>query len=165
MRVFLATYTRFNYFNLKKDFEEAIINGKWVEVKNLHLTFKFFGEIKKNELNSIIKELDNFKYEKSEFEVKGVDFFNTQSHLILFAKINQKEKILNLSNKLNKLFKIDNFKPHITLCRVKKYNKDKFLNLIEKYQDFKFGKFRLNLSLIESTLTKNGPIYKIIKEF
>ena len=165
MRVFLATYTRFNYFNLKKDFDEVIFRGKWVEIKNLHLTFKFFGDVDKNELDLIIKKLNNFKYEKSEFEVKGVDFFKTNSQIILFAKIKPKEVILNLSNKINQLFKIDNFKPHITLCRVKNYNEKNFLNIIKKYQNFKFGKFRLNLSLIESTLTKNGPIYKIIKEF
>jgi len=43
MRLFIASPVIFdNYASLKEDFE-GIIEGKWVDEKNLHLTWVFLG--------------------------------------------------------------------------------------------------------------------------
>ncbi|MCK4996411.1 MAG: RNA 2',3'-cyclic phosphodiesterase, partial [Thermoplasmatales archaeon] len=58
------------------------------------------------------------------------------------------------------------FSAHLTIARVKSAkNKEKLLELIEKYRDIEFGSLKVDtIKLKKSELTPKGPIYTILKE-
>lgn len=164
MRLFLGSFAKIdNFKDIKDDFKD-IVFAKWVEINNIHLTYLFLGEVENPQ--KIISKLDGISYKKDKIFIKSLGLFGHPPK-ILYAKIKSKE-ILKLYKKICKKLEIEEkyFTPHITLARIKRVNdKEKFFNRIGKYKNRKLGYLELNLTLIESTLTPKGPLYKIIKKF
>ena len=154
MRLFIATPVKFNlYQSLKSDFSK-VLDGKWVEGWNLHITHKFIGED------------DPSKFKKSllipneKIKIKGISTFNDK---ILFLKANLKE----ITSQINEVFGLseDRFTPHVTLCRIKAIkNRQDFSNLMEKWQNIEF-EIDYEVYLYKSILTKRGPIYEKIYKY
>jgi 2'-5' RNA ligase len=74
-----------------------------------------------------------------------------------------------IDEQISKLgFKRENrgFSAHLTIARVRTAkNKEKLIQIIEKYRDIEFGSFKVNsVKLIKSDLTPKGPIYTTLKE-
>ncbi|MCX8095177.1 MAG: RNA 2',3'-cyclic phosphodiesterase [Caldisericia bacterium] len=148
---------------------------KWVEEENLHFTIFFFGEIDNNKAQKIINTVDIYKTKFSKFkvEIKKISFFpNEKSPRVIFLDITQgtdeMKKIYEiLFPDLNKILhlKKENFVPHLTIGRVKDilFEEDIKKLLNEKIE---INPFYLNkITLFESKLTPEGPIYKSIKDF
>ena len=58
------------------------------------------------------------------------------------------------------------FKPHITLCRNPKFNKQKFIKIMTQKEAINIGTFKAKeVVLFKSELTEKGPIYRPIKKF
>ncbi len=76
----------------------------------------------------------------------------------------------SLSKLMKKIGKSINGKYHenskLTLCRIKNVlDKEAFKKFIEKNRNVTIGSFHVkNISLVESTLTKHGPLYETIYE-
>ena len=165
MRLFLGAFANIdNLENIQKDFKD-IIEGKWVEKENIHLTFIFLGDVENPK--SIILKLKDIKFKNKSINIRGLDYFGRPPK-ILYAKVNDKE-IKKLYIELCKRLGIEaeeNFVSHITLIRIKKVKGIKrFLEKIEKYKNKKLGHIHLKLAQIKSELTPKGPRYSIIKEF
>ena len=125
--------------------------------------------------NKPLKEIDDFslseeeKYKKlidenvkniKKFSIKiaGIDaFYDPFGNIRVIYAIPKSEELINLGKKFDK-----NFKPHLTLCRVKEMTRG-LKNFLDEYQDEYFGTSVIDaVSLFSSTLTKEGPIYKEI---
>ena len=156
MRLFIASSINFdNYMQLKNEFRE-LISGKWVDEKNLHLTHLFIGDDEPNKYKNI-----KLNIPKDKIVINGLGNFGDK---VLFLNvINKSAKSINtqLQKTLNK--KID-YKPHITLCRIKNIkNKDSFKKLINSYKIHFEVEYKVYL--YQSILTPKGPIYKKIYEY
>jgi 2'-5' RNA ligase len=156
MRLFIATPVNLPVYQaIKNDFKD-VIDGKWVEGWNLHLTHKFIGEDnpKKYEIKLNIKN--------KSFKIKGMALLNEK---ILYLKANIDDSI---NKEINENFNLTNdkpFLPHITLCRIKNIkDKNKLNEKIKKWQNIEFD-VPLNVYLYKSTLTKKGPIYEKIYKY
>ena len=58
------------------------------------------------------------------------------------------------------------FHPHVTICRIKEYDKKALKNLLRQYENTRFGEDLVDrVALIKSSLTSVGPIYTVIEEF
>jgi 2'-5' RNA ligase len=162
------------YKKIKADFKNAV-TGKWVEENNLHITFKFLGDIEEENIPAI-KEALNAKADKPlpcEIYPGSPSSFNLKNPRILFIAADDRTGILTQLNSfceksLSKLgFSPETkpFNPHITLMRIKSADINTFSGLIEKFKntDYKTGpQTEIRLSLIESVLSPSGPVYKII---
>jgi 2'-5' RNA ligase len=156
MRLFIATPINLPIYQaIKNDFKD-VIEGKWVEGWNLHLTHKFIGE-ENPEKYKIKLKIDNKK-----FKIKGIELLNGK---ILYLKADIDNSI---NQQINKKFNLTNdkpFLPHITLCRIKNIkDKNKLNEKITKWQNIEF-EIPLNVYLYKSTLTKKGPIYEKIYKY
>ncbi|AEH07451.1 RNA 2',3'-cyclic phosphodiesterase [Methanothermococcus okinawensis] len=171
MRCFLA-------IELNEDIKEKLkelsshfkINGiKLVKMDNLHITVKFLGDIDE-EMIEKIKNLDlSIKPVKS--DIKHIGVFPNENYIRviwvgvtnlipIFKKID--EKLSELGFKKEK-----DYIPHITIGRVK-FIKDKKLlkNKIDKYKHTELGTIEVkNIVLMKSELTREGPIYEVIKKW
>ncbi len=175
MRLFVGTFIdpeifEYQYEELIDDFS-GITNGKWVEKENIHFTWKFIGDYDDNRLNEVknalkphcvshelpivlkgIKVMPNIKRPR----VLYVPFYSTGASIIkIHAGIENALLPLGIEKEKRP------FKQHITLQRPKALDIAKFKDINTKYNDFEFGQmqsFRVNL--IQSVLTKSGPVYK-----
>ncbi len=185
MRIFLALNLplgiRQDIFNLYAKIKEPQINPspfskkrcgvKWTNSDNLHITLKFIGGVGESDLQKLKTFLTaNLKIPSIDLKIKNTIFFPKFGQIKIIALqgiIDKKTEqeinhFLNLLNQKLKFISKDNhpFAPHITIGRVKKSIKK------ENYE-FKYeNECKINsIELMQSTLTPDGPIYKIIKSY
>ncbi|MBW9221347.1 RNA 2',3'-cyclic phosphodiesterase [Methanothermococcus sp. SCGC AD-155-M21] len=153
--------------DLKRDFNLEGI--KLVERENLHITVKFLGDVGEKTLEKIINMELSIRSIKSHMGNLGVfpneDYIRViwvgASNLVpLFEKIDN--KLLDLNFKRER-----EYIPHITIGRVKFIKNKKLLkDRINKHKDVDLGVLNVNsIVLMKSTLSKVGPIYKVIKRW
>ena len=162
MRLFIASPIRLeDYQKIVEDFSD-VIAGKWVKEENLHLTWVFLGEHKEPE--PFKKLLQNIPSLSQKVPVRGMGYFgrppkifyaNTRAK-ILFDKVRAFEEAG---------FKTGRFKPHITLCRIKKIlDYTAYKERVKMYRKKVLGVVLPEIILYESHLTQEGANYvKIMK--
>lgn len=155
---------------LQKEF--SAFDFKAAKAKEFHLTLKFLGEVKENNLEKIKKNLASIQFEPFEVSLANIGFFPTSNYIrVVWIGLEPHEKINELQKKvdesLKQLFKPDlKFHPHLTLFRVKFIkNKEEFHKQIGKIEankiSFKVGGF----NLYKSTLTPEGSVYEELAAF
>ena len=160
--------------NIEKFVKELKNSGaiiKLVELKNIHITIKFLGKISDNIIEKIEDIIKNATNSIQPFQIKleGTGVFPNQDYIkIIWIGIKKTEILKNITkkieyglNNLNFVNKTQEFSPHITIDRVKSAkNKDKILEIIEKYKNTKFSEILIDsIKLKKSELTSKGPIY------
>ena len=162
------------YKKIKTDFKNAV-TGKWVEENNLHITYKFLGDIEEEKIPAIKEALSEKADKALPYEIYPgrPSAFNLKNPRILFLTADDRTGILNELNsfcqkslsKLGFAPEAKPFNPHITLMRINSFNIKTFGELMEKYKNIidKTGpQTEIRLSLIESILSPSGPVYKVI---
>jgi RNA 2',3'-cyclic 3'-phosphodiesterase len=154
------------------------INGvKWVNKNQYHLTLKFLGDTSMDQIPAITqvcKENTNSEF-NFPMDIKGFGVFpNQQSPTVLWAGIHGADQLIQYQNKLDKALNRLNiplerraFKPHLTLARIKDYFPR--TQLVSFLAPLTSGSQIVDIStqitaitLFESELTRQGPIYKKI---
>ena len=101
-----------------------------------------------------------------------IGVFPNESYIrVIWIGLNPENEILelqkNIDENLKTLFKKEkDFKPHLTLARVKYIeNKEDFINKLKNI-NIENKKIEINnFKLIKSTLTPNGPVYEELEVF
>ncbi len=182
MRVFLAfdisERVKEKALQAIKKLKRAGGNVRWVKPENMHFTIKFFGEIAQADLDNIndviIKNIHKFSPFK--IRVEGINTFPPlpKNPRVVWAGIENYRELENIHNTLIEDFrKIGfpeehrEFKPHLTLGRVKNTNGISGLKkAIENNEQMSFGECEVNeLVLYKSKLTPSGPIYTEIYKY
>ena len=143
---------------------------KLVETSNLHFTLKFFPHIEFEDINKIIRIVDNLQLEEIEIKYNKIGVFPNYNKIsVIWIGIDQEStnQISNIYNLINNKLKDSDiqkdqrFVPHLTIARVKKCEDNKYIQeVIEKYKNIIFGQEKINkIKLKKSILTSNGPIY------
>ncbi len=159
--------------NLKNDIlkiqkELKHFQGKLTELENLHLTLKFLGETDNlNEIN-VINRLSKINFNSFITNLKNIGVFSEKEIKIVWIHLaNCDELQKRVDEALEPLYPPEKrFMSHLTIARVKRvFNKELFLNELNKIEipdlSFEVNNFRLK----ESKLTPNGPLYKTVKQF
>ena len=152
---------------------------KLVSPENLHVTLKFFGNITETlapKIYKIISEEINEKLiygKRLEYSLKGAGQFNRYS-VIWIKIIGDIEFLQHVKSTTEDLLfnelgidrdKRKEFKPHLTIARLKKErinykNFETFKKIINENKQFTFGSFSIaKIKLKKSQLTPKGPIY------
>ncbi|WP_298498829.1 RNA 2',3'-cyclic phosphodiesterase [uncultured Methanobrevibacter sp.] len=159
-----------------KEFKQIDAKIKYVELTNLHLTLKFFGDIDTNGLelleDAIERVVSDFK--PFNIKIKGCGAFPNANRIkVIWVGIDDDTIIKDLHAKLDKEFvklgfdKDKKFSTHLTIGRMKSAkNKNQVKSTIEEYDEFEIGEMQVSeISLKKSTLTPQGPIYDDLKVF
>ncbi len=158
MRLFIASPAILdNYASIKQDFE-GIIEGKWVEDENLHLTWVFLGEC---EDEAPIKEkLADMTPLETEVNITALGYFGRPPR-VFFAKAESKLLYDKAKEFKTAGFDLYRFKPHITLCRIKQiYDYRAYKEKMKLYREKVLGIVLPQIHLYQSILTQKGPHYK-----
>ena len=160
------------------DLQQTRADVKWVGLGNIHLTLKFLGDIEETDLEKISSVLSESccRFDPITSHLSEIGVFPDLRHpRIVWAGLDDSKKefqsiVEALEEQLAKLgFAKDDhpFKPHITLGRVK--SSANLKNLMQTIQQITFdGKNQQTFEkiiLYKSTLTPQGPIYEVLKEF
>jgi 2'-5' RNA ligase len=156
MRIFVGIeITNNDITNSIKEFQEKVnIDGKPVELQNLHFTLQFLGEISEEIAEKIIQSLKTIEFSSFDVNLEGIGAFpKPKFPRVIWVGTDEigGNMLIRLSKKVEKVleplgfFSDKPFKPHITVFRIKK----------------KIGD---NIKLKKSVLTANGPIYSDLVE-
>jgi len=163
MRLFIASPVILdNYQSIKQDFK-SIIEGKWVEEENLHLTWVFLGECENEDVEVIKSKLAAITQLEAEVKIAELGYFGRPPR-ILFAKAESKALYDKAREFKEMEFDLYRFKPHITLCRIKKIHDYKaYKEKLKTYREKRVGIVLPQIHLYQSTLTREGAHYKCIE--
>ena len=147
-------------------------NAKLSLTKSFHLTLKFLGEVQPNNVEKIIENLQNIKFQQFNVFLDSIGIFPTENYIrVVWIGLQPEEKVLGLQKSvddcLKGLFKKEkDFKAHITLARVK-FPEDKKA-FVEELKRIKVDNKKIEIKdfrLVKSTLTPKGPIYEDVEVF
>ena len=159
-----------------KDFKQIDAKIKYVELANLHLTLKFFGDMDTNGIHLIEDAISKVVSDFKPFDIKiaGCGAFpNTNRIKVIWLGIENDASLKDLHDRLDKEFSrigfdMDKrFSTHLTIGRMKSAkNKNQVKKCIEDFADIEIGGMKVSqISLKKSTLTPSGPIYEDLKTF
>lgn len=167
------------FVQVYEDIKSSCSNDKikWVELYNIHITLKFFGETEESRIEGIKELLTEVskKYFSFSLKIKDVGIFGSSYNpKVIWFGIDRSEKLIDLANDvLDQVESLgfergrQNFVPHITVGRIKNLDdKKRFQEVIQKYKSIEIQEQKVNeFYLIESILTPKGPEYNILKSF
>ncbi|MBD3841361.1 MAG: RNA 2',3'-cyclic phosphodiesterase [Campylobacterales bacterium] len=162
-RLFIATFAQTKNFGELKKRLAILFNGKFVKRKNLHITYKFLADVE--DPQQIIQLLDGIKYDKSvKIKFQKLKLFR-KKFVILRSSNKTIYKIHDtIEQKLQgKFIRQKNFKPHITLMKIKSINDNDFKEKLKQLHFEAFVNFKI--CLVESYLVNSHVKYKILREF
>uniref|UniRef100_A0A7V2ZKD2 RNA 2',3'-cyclic phosphodiesterase n=1 Tax=Ignavibacterium album TaxID=591197 RepID=A0A7V2ZKD2_9BACT len=149
-------------------------NLKWESKDKIHLTLKFVGDIDDEKLPDIIKDLEFLQeYKIQKLQLTGFGFFfRFKEPKILWAGLKFSDELKLIAQRLDDYFtkfgiekESRDFKPHLTLMRIKNNPGESFIN---KFKNSKFEPIDFqctSISLIKSELKPSGSVYTEIKKY
>ena len=152
-------------------------NIKWVDPANIHLTLSFLGDTEEKRIGVLSRMLSDTctGFGEFDFNLTGTGVFkNFRDPRILWVGVRSAEKLIQLNKKISEGLILNGFeteerqfKPHLTLGRVKSVKDTENLKiLLESYRDVQFQTVNINeVILFESILRLSGPIYKPLAKF
>lgn len=161
---------------IMKEFKAIDTKIKYVELLNLHLTLKFFGDIDTEGLELLKGAINNVVSDFKPFNIKisSCGAFPNKNHIkVIWVGIEDDTILKDLHDKLDAEFnklgfdKDKRFSTHLTIGRMKSAkNKNKVKNIIDEFENIEIGEMVVDrISLKKSTLTPSGPIYEDLKVF
>jgi RNA 2',3'-cyclic 3'-phosphodiesterase len=168
-----------NFVHLYEQLRSALYQDRinWVDLNNVHLTLKFFGDTAENKIDEIFEAIAGALFEVKSLEVslKNIGVFGSSYNpRVVWFGVENHQEIGNLYARLkNELEKIgyeydrQNFVPHLTVGRIKYLNDKKyFQKVIDKYKTIDIQKEKTEkVILFESILRPTGAEYHVIEEF
>ncbi|MCK4291868.1 MAG: RNA 2',3'-cyclic phosphodiesterase [Planctomycetes bacterium] len=152
-------------------------DAKWVNPQNVHLTLKFLGEIKDEQVVdvcNITKDVAG-RHNSFDIDVETVGHFGGRSARVLWVGVGETcDQLLALQEDLEGQLasagwpkEKRKFSGHLTLCRVRNSKAGfKLAQLTEEYKDFKLGTMPADsVCVYQSQLTPKGPIYTVLGNY
>ncbi|MCX7760676.1 MAG: RNA 2',3'-cyclic phosphodiesterase [Hydrogenothermaceae bacterium] len=175
-RIFIGTFLTIDIekhlTQIKKDFG-GVISGRWVKKSNLHLTFKFIGDVPVERIHALKEVLSGIIDVDIDTEIylKGLGVFpNINQPKILYLKVKPTKELLDIQKEVEDRLYILGFKkeikrfiPHITINRIKEAKISQLMEKLQKYEEKSFGsQKRVRINIIESILNREGAEYRPI---
>lgn len=159
-----------------RDFRGTDAKIKYVELQNLHLTLKFFGDIDTDGLDILSQKIEKVvsDFEPFDIRIKGCGAFPNKNRInVIWVGIENDDIIRQLHDRLDAEFeklgfgKDRRFSTHLTIGRMKSAkNKSQVKSAIEENENIDIGEMTVTgITLKKSTLTPSGPIYEDLKVF
>lgn len=101
--------------------------AKWISSENLHLTIRFIGDVNENQLQNIKEELREVSFLPFKTRLKDLGHFSGRSGpKVVWVGVEYIEELKELREKVDAALlranipqEKENFKPHVTLARLK----------------------------------------------
>ena len=114
----------------------ALVSGhlagaKWVEMEDLHLTIRFYGDIGNLEADDLVSALERVDFSPFDVRITGLGVFGGREPRVIYAGVEASEGLDGLHRACERAARTAGlppephaFKPHITLARLKNAKPD-----------------------------------------
>lgn len=147
----------------------------WTKPGNWHVTVKFLGDVKESDLQGVIAALDEIPFTPFTLQAGGGGYFPPRGNPRV-GWLGLKQGAATLTNLARETeaallplgFKKERrpFRPHLTLARIRRAEKDPWAELIEKTGSMPWPEVRIDsFRLYRSILNPGGARYETIAEF
>lgn len=162
---------------LRKEVELKKGAVKWVRPELVHLTLKFLGEVKDEQITEVCEAVKAASGGHGSFELdfQTVGFFGGNSAKVVWVGVGQgAEELLQLQKDIERELaragwpaEQRSFSGHLTVCRVRSKQAGlRLAELTEKYKDFSAGSTGVDsVNVYQSRLTPQGPVYTVLAGF
>lgn len=166
MRLFTAITLPEDIKDTLERFSHGVDHCKWCDREQYHLTLSFTEEYHSPE--HMLEALKAVVIAPFSLSIDGCGFFPGRNGGALWAAVNQSEELLALQASLCTIlekeqipFDKKEFKPHITLGRIKgRYKEQELRSFLENSLFLQSNPFQVeSFSLFSSQLTPEGPLY------
>jgi 2'-5' RNA ligase len=182
MRLFIAidideTITQ-KIKNLIADLGGSLRGVRWVREDGIHITLKFLGEVDATKADEVTRSLEQISSRHSAMSINISQlgkFPERGAPRIIWLGAQEdsgalKKLAVDIEEEMRKIgFEKENrdFKPHVTLGRVKRYQQvEKGIPAKWNHEEISFGSFRAEqIFLVKSTLRPDGARYEKIGNF
>jgi len=162
MRVFIA-------IKMDHDFDSYVNNlmckSGSVVLESYHITLRFLDDIPDEQVEVIKNSLNKVKFDRFAIELGRIGFFpNDKFPRVVWIGLKNDSKMIELKRKIDDILNLEletNFKPHITVARLKQGNVNTYENLEVEPKKMIVSSF----CLINSVLTREGAIHEIVEEY
>jgi RNA 2',3'-cyclic 3'-phosphodiesterase len=149
-------------------------NIKWVDISNMHVTLAFIGSTEEQMIKSVESMLNNDfeSFGIINFRLSGIGLFrNFNDPRIIWTAIENSDRLITAHEKVkNGLIELNikvedkQFKPHLTIARIKDLkDKENLQKWTQKYVNTQFQDVTISeIVYYESILMPTGPVYKPI---
>ena len=159
---------------LKLQFEHEKV--RWVPRENLHITLRFIGSVAKDQEEQIKVSVESVCNRQQAFSIVLGNFSyfkRRRKPAVIFVDLLKFEKLAELVQQLNEYLvevgspDFQNFKPHLTLGRIKRLrDEDAFFEIMKNHQQTHAQQIQVNgIIFYESILKPEGPEYKILEKY
>ncbi len=166
MRLFLGSYATVDFYEEIRRDMEPFFDARWVDPKNLHLTWFFLGDLPSP--TPVIDRLQPLRMvPRLPLSIQGFDTFG-EAHPKLFYLKTASRAVEPLHERIATLLGEEPehpFRAHVTLARIKRVHSLGFRHLHKAWMSEPLGTVEAPIYLIESRPTPNGPLYLPIEEF
>jgi 2'-5' RNA ligase len=150
---------------------------KWVRPEHAHITMKFLGKVKDNQISEVCNIVGELAKESKGFEldIESVGHFGGKSARVLWVGSGKgREELGLLAGALDERLSLAGwpketreFSGHLTLCRIRNTSAGlKLAQMSKEYKDFKLGAVSVDsLSVYQSELTPSGPNYTVLVKY
>lgn len=144
---------------------------KWEDSSKMHLTLKFLGDTSEENTQEVIKILGKIasRYKKIFLEYDRFGFFMPR---IFWFGLRAENALFELVNDINNDLELlgferenRNFKPHITLLRIKRNPSEEFVNAFRNFSVPARKFYASEIALVRSELLPGGSVYSEIERF
>lgn len=173
MRLFVAIDLSKKAIQEVERVQNVIVNRnvEGSKVKDFHLTLKFLGEVKDDNVPKIVEALKQVKIIPFKIKLDRLGVFpNTTLVRVIWIGLEERRELRylheDIRNALPEFVDEHKFHPHLTLARVK-FIKDKigFGDKLDRTEVEPVESDIKSFTLYKSTLTPKGPVYEKIHEF
>lgn len=165
------------FVEMQNALKSKINNASWVKLGNFHLTLRFLGDVKNEDIDEISNTIEGvaLNHQPIRLDFGGIGAFPnlTRPNVLWVGLKIGRTPVTTLGVKLNKaMFKLDfkderRFHPHVTLARLKnRVSLASSMTLFEKFDTLQNAFLTVNeILLVRSELQPSGAIYTPIKRF
>lgn len=147
----------------------------WTRQGNWHVTLKFMGEVEEARVDDVRDALDAVRFEPFAMKASGAGAFpsNGKPRVLWVGLEEGAEALTDLTTRVEDALEPLGFtreerpfRPHLTLCRVKRAEKDPWEEVKGELARISWPEFSVNeFTLWRSVLGPNGPSYAALAGF
>ena len=124
--------------------------ARWIERPDLHITLRFIGDVDNPLANALDEAFQKLQFPKFNLQLSGFDVFGNSKPHLLFAGVQHSEALNNLQQKHERICQMAglspekrNFKPHVTLARVRAAKPEAIANYLSNAGAFQSTVFEV----------------------
>ena len=171
-RLFTAIEIPADIRDMLGDLEAPLPNARWIDIDDMHLTLRFFGELDGRTARDLADLLAGIHQEPFELHIKGLGAFGGREPRTIYAAVAPNEPLERLQRAVDRAAMAAGlppeprrYTPHTTLARLR-YGRDTVIaRYLQHNARFEAPPFLVSSFSLFSAKTGGGGPYVVEEEF